>query len=296
MNLKYFKKLAAETGGMLSPRVYRKYYKIAKLYSEGAVLELGTGQGAGTIAFALGIRDAGRCSKVLAVDQFYQKNDRGPHPAGTAMHGDEAVRINAKSFRENLSKHGVEEFVDVYVGKTDEVEIDFSTIPRCDVLVIDIDGMIDRDLAIYYDIIPKGGLIIIDDYKKYVNRHGLQALKRYGELDRQSLHGYLDKLPSYDRRRLLGKHMLTYRLVNLIKGLGLVEPFNLMGATLFLRKTGTSSFADRVGKSDIEVVEQSICRDFEAMVAGRIRKPLGVRPFLGDLKRRSLGAWKSQRG
>lgn len=296
MNLKYFKKLAAETGGMLSPRVYRKYYKIAKLYSEGSVLELGAGQGAGTIAFALGIRDAGRCSKVLAVDQFYQKSDRGPHPAGTAMHGDEAVQINAKSFRENLSKYGVEEFVDVYVGKTDEVEIDFSTIPRCDVLVIDIDGMIDRDLAMYYDRIPDGGIVIIDDYKNYVNGDGIRALRKYRRVDRVALEGALDGLSPYERRRLLGKHLLTYRLVECFKALGLLQAFDLEGMTLFCRKIGDKAFGDCVEARDIEVVERSIRLEFEDMVAGRVGKPLGLRPILGDLKRRSIGLWRARRG
>lgn len=55
MDINRFEKLAADLRGMLEPRIYHEYYHIAKERSAGSIIELGTGQGASTISFAMGI-------------------------------------------------------------------------------------------------------------------------------------------------------------------------------------------------------------------------------------------------
>lgn len=286
----YFKKLTAGVGGMLSPDVYREYYIIAKERSSGSIIELGTGQGASTIAFALGVRDSGRNAKVYAIDEFFQYGVDGPHPAGVKEYGDKAIDINLNSFRENMRKSGVEDYVEVIAGKTDEITFDSSRSGRYDVLAIDVDGYIDRDLSIFYDRIVDGGILIIDDYRDQVNRHGVHALEKYGRMDKQEVKKSMDRLSPYKRGRLLGKHILTYRLVELFSERGLFEKDREIGSTLFCRKVGERPYSEYVDPKDIEAIERSIIDDFYELLSGKVS--CGVRRL--SLRKR-IRRWLSRK-
>jgi predicted O-methyltransferase YrrM len=50
-----FEEIRASLAGMIPADVYEEYYRVARDRSRGSLLELGTGQGASTVAFALGI-------------------------------------------------------------------------------------------------------------------------------------------------------------------------------------------------------------------------------------------------
>jgi predicted O-methyltransferase YrrM len=270
---------------MLAPRVYRHYDTIARYCSDGTIIELGAGQGASTIALARGIRDAGRAGKVCVVDQFCQDGDKGPHPAGTRKFGSRAVGINIESFWDNIRRYEVEDFVEVYVGKTDEVENDFGSFPCCDVLVIDVDGYVNRDLSVFYNYVVNNGIIIIDDCVNIVNRRGHNALRKYRHLKRDELLEAVGRLPAYQRARLLGKHVLTYRLVELFRQRGLLVPFDSKGATVFFRKNGDRSFGEYVCDSDIQDIERSVVKGFEKIVVEGTWRPWTVRRALGETRR-----------
>lgn len=295
MNLSQFKELKKTLGGMLDPAVYYKYYVIAKEHSRGSIIELGAGQGASTAALALGLRDSGRKARLIAVDQFSQHGTGGPHPASISVDGSRASELNYASFKKNLRRYGVENLVDIYVGRTDEVNVDEDALRRCDMMVIDLDGMLDRDFGVFYDYIADGGIIVIDDYRDSVNGQGREAIDRYSRLKLDEMKKRLQRLDSYKRRRLLGKHMLTYRLVRLFKKRGLLEPFDLLHNTVFCRKSSGMNFSARVAPEDVMAVERSIVHDFQFLVKVKNRRPVEYMLFLTKNFIRKLGKFLKYR-
>lgn len=246
---------------MLKPGTYRAYYRMARYQSQCSIIELGTGQGASTIALAIGIADAGRDATVQAVDQFYQESD-GPHPAGRDAHGDHAADINFLAYRQNLSYFGVESLVGVHRGKTTETVLDREGVGPFDMLVIDVDGYVDRDFSLFFDLVERGGLIVIDDYQLAVNRQGRKNLVRFREKGAEETRRRIENMPRYDRGRLLGKHLLTYRLVKRFQDLGLIRIERDLKGTVVCRKTTTDAFSSRFQDQDAEAIEASIIADF----------------------------------
>jgi hypothetical protein len=72
----------------------------------------------------------------------------------------------------------------------------------------------------------------------------------------------IGRLSSFDRRRLLGKHLLVYRLVERFEALGLLSKERVIGSTLFCRKSRDASFRDRWTTAGGDAIEQSIVDDF----------------------------------
>lgn len=256
-----FEDVRASLNGMLPAEVYEEYYRIARYRSRASILELGTGQGAGTVAFALGIKDSGRSARVIAIDQFSQ-NVHGPHPASRKMHGDDTVSLNLRAFEEGLRRYRVQDCVDTLVGQTVDVDVNAASHGEVDVLAIDVDGMLDRDLNLFYDLISSGGLLILDDCADTINARGQRALGRYREMDQDKAVTEIGRLSSFDRRRLLGKHLLVYRLVERFEALGLLSKERVIGSTLFCRKPRDASFRDRWTTAEGDAIERSIVDDF----------------------------------
>jgi hypothetical protein len=256
-----FEAVRASLNGMLPAEVYEEYYRIARYRSHTSILELGTGQGAGTVAFALGIKDSGRSARVIAIDQFSQ-NVQGPHPASRSTHGEDTVPLNLRAFEEGLRKYRVHDCVDIHVGKTVDVDLNPESCGEVDVLAIDVDGMLDRDLGLFYGRISGEGLLILDDYADTINAHGKRALDRYRKLDQDRAATEIGRLSSFHRRRLLGKHLLTYRLVGRFEALGLLSKERVIGSTLFCRKPREASFPDSWTTAEGDAIEQSIVDDF----------------------------------
>lgn len=257
----FFEDLSEQLGGMLSPAVYREYYRLAGHRSQGSIIELGTGQGASTIALAAGLADSGRDATVQAVDQFHQY-DKGPHPAGIKEHGQNATDLNLRSYRENLSRFGVEQWVNVHRGKTTDVFIDRDRDGPFYMLVIDVDGYVDRDLAHYFDWIEVGGLIVVDDFRRAVDGRGRENLLSFRRKGLEAAIEEISEMTSYDRGRLLGKHLLTYRLVTRLQKLGLLEIEKDMNGTVVCRRAAVGSFGECFSPNDAREVELAIVDDF----------------------------------
>lgn len=167
-NRSSFRRLARDLGGLSRSRIYRHYYRLDRDESRYSIIELGTGQGASTIALALGIVDSGRNGNVQAIDQFYQQG-KGIHPAGVKEYGEDAPGINLRACCQNLSDYGVAGRVQVHPTKITDATLDIDTQGPFDMLVMDVDGFIDRDLGLFYDRLPAGGIIVIGDCRDLVN-------------------------------------------------------------------------------------------------------------------------------
>lgn len=74
-------------------------------------------------------------------------------------------------------------------------------------------------------------------------------------------------MSSFQRGRLLGKHVLTHWLVDRMESAGLLDRRSRIDGTLFCRKTGDVNFAVRFRRKDSREVEASIVADFLSLVA-----------------------------
>lgn len=263
---RFFTTLREELGGIQSARVYKAYYDIAKNEADGSVIELGTGQGGSTISFALGVQDSGRPSRVCAVDRLYQKRVEGPHPASWAEHGEKSIAMNEASIRDNFSRFGVSDIIDLHVGQTTDADIRPEDGEVFSVLAIDVDGRIDRDLAHFFDRIETGGWIIIDDYMELLVEPGFRNLSRYRKQNPEKWEGKLAKMPRHKRLRLLGKHLLTYRLANHMAKRGLFVIKYRLDSTVFCRKQTSKPFSELFQEEDLQQIEDGIVRDFKRLL------------------------------
>lgn len=132
-----------------------------------------------------------------------------------------------------------------------------------DMLVVDVDGYIDRDFSRFFDRIEAEGLIVIDDYRDAVSPRGRKALHKYRRLKRDVAEQKIRNLPSYQRGRLLGKHILAYRLVQRMTECGLLVLEKNLYGTLFCHKAKDAEpFGAVFTAEHSRAVEDSIVNDF----------------------------------
>lgn len=266
--MRFIRKMARQTDGMMPLEVYEHLYRLAKELDEGDILDLGVGQGATTIAYAHGLRKGGKLGKVVAVDQFFQHEAPRPHRHTLQTNPHDAVEWNVRVFEEHLQRFGVASRVEVLVGTTDEIDSNKIPSHRVRLLSIDVDGHIDRDLANYYDLIVSYGVIVIDDYKNSVDRNGRRQVAHWSGVPKEDVLRHAHSLERRKARRLLGKQLLTYRLANHLQALGILRLERVVGnSTAVFRKTSPARFAD-FDLSGIQEIELSIVEDFIAATQG----------------------------
>ena len=248
--------MAEATNGMMEPDTYVELHKLAKTVRRGDILDVGVGQGATTIAYALGLRRG----RVYALDQFLQQRT-GPHRYSSESNPEDAVMRNVEQFRSHLREYGVADRVTEVVGTTDEAA---GKVPSrsLGLLSIDVDGHIDRDLGYFYDIVLPSGYIIIDDYHDSINRHGRKLIKEFRGRQESEVRVFVNSVNWHQRRRLLGKHLLTFRLANLIVQLGAMKLDRIIGrSTAVFRKTSHERWST-FNLAHVATVESSIVDDF----------------------------------
>lgn len=148
----------ADIDALMSQAVYDALFDAAAEQGPQQVLEIGTAHGAGTIALALGAASRGHATRITTVDTLQALPDI---PSSRARFG--GPTENEAIIQDNFRKAGVEDRITLHVGRSD----DFATlIPEgfvVDMLVLDADGRIDRDLALFGSCLAAGAAVIVDD-------------------------------------------------------------------------------------------------------------------------------------
>ena len=144
--------------GMLSARVYLRLYTHIRPLPDRAVIEIGGGAGASSIAIAWAMRDTGNQSRLVVVEKC-ESGSRSSHGG----YEDNLKRLHAK-----LERHGVRDSIRVFAHALtaengDEV-MALADTAEIAALVIDADGRLDRDFALFWPLLQSGGLIVVDDY------------------------------------------------------------------------------------------------------------------------------------
>ncbi len=233
-----FYTLAHAAQGMLTARTYRRLYAAIYSLPDLAIIEIGGGAGASSIAIAWAMRDSGKRSKLIVVEKCEDgsRSEFGGYEQNLA-------RITA-----NFAKFGVSDQIRLFPhvltpdnGDAVKAMVDTSEIAA---LVIDADGLLDRDFALFWPLLQTGGLMVIDDYE---NRTIFKPVSDYYPLGG-------------------GKHLRTFRLLNLMIDWGLFVPNDQIGSTIFGIKPAGADFA----RFDLEQCKHTLAeleREREAWLA-----------------------------
>ena len=176
---------------MLHPDVLALLYHYGAC-AEGQVLELGPYIGGSTIALARGAVDIGNSARVTSVElgQDYR------HPTHVTSNIVESLRANLKNY-------GVDAQVNLIVGHSrdqsvvDSVEAVSEGGGPFTCFVIDADGRIEEDLAVYMHFLAARCHLVVDDYfapgapdKEATTRSQLSALEQRGIVEPFGVYGW----------------------------------------------------------------------------------------------------------
>ena len=191
--------------GMLTADVYQRVFDTAFSAEGTTFIEVGTAHAAATVCLALGLKASGRTGTIYSFEKI----------VGGSRERFGGVDRNIKIIEDNLCHFGVRDYVELVVGDVSETHSRVPAGQAIDLLMLDADGMIDRDVRLFYDLLQPACPIIIDDVAD-VTRLKAVGGRRY---------------------RVDQKLRLSYLLLQEILRHGLVEEGETIGATFFSRKT-----------------------------------------------------------
>ncbi|EPX84972.1 O-methyltransferase [Salipiger mucosus] len=186
----------ADVDALMTRAVYDALFDAAAEEGATRILEIGTAHGAGTIAMALGAASRGHDTRISTVDTLQALPDI---PSSRSEHGD--VAQNEAIVRGNFRKAGVADRIDLHVGRSEAFAAAMPEDFRIDMLVMDADGRIDRDLLLFGERLVPGALVVVDDIDGKVG-----AAFRGGGLSIDLKHVISEKLTS----RLVAEGYLTF--------------------------------------------------------------------------------------
>jgi predicted O-methyltransferase YrrM len=175
---------------MLHIDVLLLLYYFAKT-TMGSILEIGSYVGGGTIAVAWGVRDSGQRRNIISIQ-----------PGGACVHPRLPTKNILKDLKKNLAKHGVSDRVTLMEGLSRDKGIVAAVrgmLPRgsVDLLIIDADGDIKRNLDLYGSLLSENCWVVLDDYycpapgsKDVIVRPQVRALVDAGQLETLGFYGW----------------------------------------------------------------------------------------------------------
>lgn len=214
-NIPDLKAQVESANGMLPFAVYEEIYRTAQCSNAQSIVEVGTAHGAATIALALGAASRGPGYSVWTVDRL------GGRFSSRCRYG--TAKQNETIVMENLRRAGVGERVRLFVGSSDDFVAAGQCPEKIDLVMLDADGRIDRDLMHFYRKMPVGAPLIIDDVDSeiYLSRS-------------------FEGAPYVDL-----KHRITNLLISAFADAGFVRIEKRIENTAFLRR-GDRDYDERV--------------------------------------------------
>lgn len=207
-----FEAIRRRCNGMMRTGVYERIYDDACMAPDGsAFVEIGTGHGAATVCIAKAIQDTGRASTLYTFDKF----EGGSRKA----YGDAAR--NREIAHAAIADFNVQDVVISIPGDIAETAVAVPDDVDIALLMLDIDGRIDRDFATFFDRLVPGATIIIDDKADRVRSRDKGSYIRVDQ-----------------------KHRLTHLLVESAIENGLIEHTGTVNQTWFGRKVDGASISN----------------------------------------------------
>lgn len=142
---------------LLPSEVYSELYQIVVEKKPKVILEVGTAHGGATIALALGAKKNNIDCQIYTIDTLESLDDI---PSSRAKFGSRVA--NQEIVERNFANAGVSDLIELFVGRSEEFP-SVQKLTKIDILLLDADGRIDRDLVLYKDYLSNDTVIIIDD-------------------------------------------------------------------------------------------------------------------------------------
>lgn len=226
------KNLVEKANGMLPFSVYEEIYNQALKLEGKNIIEVGTAHGAASIALALGGSARNPEIKIWTIDKL------GGKYSSRSKFG--SIEFNKNIVHENFKFAGVDHLIELFVGSSDEFISSNLCPEQIDMLMLDADGKIDRDLMHFYPRMVPGSPIIIDDVDPNIffntNHEGIL---------------FIDL-----------KHRITSLLLNAYEKAGFIENINRINNTAFCKR-GEREFDKNVFTDiAIDCYRELVCSDF----------------------------------
>lgn len=157
---------------LFDPRTYRWLYQIVVEINPRIILEIGTAHGAATIVMGIAAKSLETNFYILTIDVLKSRDNI---LSSRSRYGDE--NINAEIIRNNFLREGLSGHIDLFVGTSQDYFESRPALVKYDLVLIDADGRIDRDLSLLIDFLREGTTIIFDDYDRSVNMIKFGGLK-----------------------------------------------------------------------------------------------------------------------
>ncbi|MEA3002279.1 MAG: Methyltransferase domain [Sphingomonadales bacterium] len=146
------KRAAADAHGLMSAPVYRRLYETAAHCGGDTIVEVGTFRGAATLALALGAQAAGLPFRLLTADLLR---------LGVGARG-ATLEERIAELSDRFTRFGVSQAVRFVHGSSADLAA------QCDprdihLLLLDGGGRIEQDLALLWERMTPGCIIVIDD-------------------------------------------------------------------------------------------------------------------------------------
>jgi len=190
--------------GMLPLNVYAEIYEQGRKSQGGLFVEVGTAHGAGTIALALGAKEQKSPFHIFTVGMF-----SGQYSSRTQFG---SVADNVVFVRSQLEKFDVQDQVTIVPGTIVDL-LASHNIKGIDLLMLDADGCIDRELSPLFGKLSPNCPIIIDDIDDLI------------VVSKANGRPFLDQ-----------KHRLTYLLIKILVERGVLREERRIHNTGFFRK------------------------------------------------------------
>jgi predicted O-methyltransferase YrrM len=234
---------------MLSAQVYAKIYEFAKAAPKGSFVEVGAAHGAATVSLAWALSDRSSDEVVYSFEKI----------VGGSREKFGSFDENKNILSSNIEAFGMEERVRFAFG---DVRNDHAIVPQDEtisLMMLDADGRLDRDFALFFDQLVPGSAVIIDDVSPNVR---VKCLKKTFEIH---------------NLRIDQKHRITHLLIDLFEKEGLIAG-DLCESTYFGVKQSGASYA-RVAPQVIERYHELVFADarYEAVpggIAGIVKRAL----------------------
>jgi hypothetical protein len=187
--------------------VYEKLFTVVAAEKPEHILEIGTAHGGATIAMALGAKSVGYECAINTVDLLQATPDI---PSSRNRWGD--VNANEAIVRKNFEAAGVADNINFFVGRSDEFAAAKTLTQKIDMLVLDADGRIDRDLLLFCRLLKDNAVVVIDDVGGGTKLSGVGEQK------------FIDL-----------KHTITENLLSALTEKGFLREEQRVGITVFCR-------------------------------------------------------------
>jgi predicted O-methyltransferase YrrM len=161
-----------QVDSLLDPRTYRWLYLIVLELSPRKILEIGTAHGAATVVMGIAAKSLGIDFHIQTIDVLASRDNV---PSSRSKFGDE--NVNAQIIRNNFLREGLSGDIDLFIGTSEDYFESRPPMVKYDLILIDADGRIDRDLALLVDFLREGTTIIFDDYDRSVKMIRFAGLK-----------------------------------------------------------------------------------------------------------------------